>query len=430
MAFGTLADYVVQFSSRGAEVLKKTIGEIHGEMEKMQAGAEAMGRKAGLAFATLTGTVGAFVARGFAGSQQMNAMAFQMERLSRGIAGMFVPEMNKVIDLVGQAADFFRSLTGAQQDNIKRWIEAAAVGLGLAMVLPKVFAGLSLVAAGFKAVAVGIAAGFSATGIGAQLPLVGAVVTGILALGAATTVGRQGFGKLFEMFKPVMEVLGKIASTFMTALTPLFNLAETYFKAVAANLTKMMPTIQHVVDIVGKAFGKLASGLEPLIPILGKVADEMMDAIEPMIGPVVELAMSFVDILVPGIQIAVLAFRDLMKIVAPVIKGISEFVGLVSKGLAGVTSFVGGIFGEGAKGLAEVSGESLKPLSYKVTAQTRGNEPGTLPTPAVSGTESLTATLGRLQQAALKQDYGRQVASNTRDTNTILGRIEHKIGNL
>src|SRR4029077_13881557 len=159
MFSGSLADLFVTFSAKGAEALKATIGSLKTELNKVQTGIDNLGRKAGIAFATLSGTVGGLVTAGAAGSAQMNYFTAQMERLSRGVASIFVPEMEKVIGLVQRAANWFQSLTGAPQRNIAQWIEGAAVALGVAMVLPKVAAGFTSVAVSIGEAAAALAAG-------------------------------------------------------------------------------------------------------------------------------------------------------------------------------------------------------------------------------------------------------------------------------
>src|SRR5579859_2143155 len=256
---GKLADLFVEFSAKGAEVLKAKLDEIKASLDKMQAGAEAVGRKAGLAFASLTGTVGGFVTAGFAGSAQMMAMSAQMERLSRGIASMFVPEMQKVIGLVREAANFFQGLSGAQQENIKRWIEGAAAGLAVTMLMPKLFAGLQLVIGGVRALTVAIKAGLSSTGIGALLPILGGLAAAFVGMAVGSEVAQHGLGSLFKTFQPVIKALSEVAAVAMSALQPLFDLAASYFSVVAANIQAAMPIITKVVDIIGAAIGKMAA---------------------------------------------------------------------------------------------------------------------------------------------------------------------------
>jgi len=62
--------------------------------------------------------LGGMVRQGIAASNVGQVLSFQMERLSRAIAGLFGPEIRKVIDLIGQFNTWLRQLTDQQRENI------------------------------------------------------------------------------------------------------------------------------------------------------------------------------------------------------------------------------------------------------------------------------------------------------------------------
>ena len=85
----------------------------------------------------LSGTVGMFARAGFAGTTHGEALHQQFLRLSRGVSGIFVPDMNKLIDVVVKAANWFQNLTGEQQQVIAHKIKTAAIALTLVGVFGK-----------------------------------------------------------------------------------------------------------------------------------------------------------------------------------------------------------------------------------------------------------------------------------------------------
>lgn len=176
----------------------------------------------GAAGLSLTG----FITAGFAGTTHSGALSDAFRRLSMGIAQMFVPQMEKVIDLVRRAGLWFQNLTGEQQRNIVRWIEAVVVGGAVVLIFPKIFAGLMLVSKGLIAVTL-LTLGFNVA-TGGILPLIGFLITGAVGLGVAMKVANEGIGglvggmdglksagqKLLEVLEKLMDRLEDLAQVW------------------------------------------------------------------------------------------------------------------------------------------------------------------------------------------------------------------------
>ncbi len=168
-----LADVQSKFGAAGVEALKK-----------VQQQAEATRKKFDDATRTLTifGAAGTaailgFTRAGLAGTAQGNYLALTMERLSREVAGIFLPTVEKLIGYLEETVDWFRSLSGEQQDSIQKWVLIGAGVLAVVVILPKLLGGIGAVitvAKGLYLAIVGIPAAIAWI-TAAIPPLIGAV---------------------------------------------------------------------------------------------------------------------------------------------------------------------------------------------------------------------------------------------------------------
>lgn len=154
---------------------------------------ELAARKLATVYGTVSGILGGFVRQGLAGTTMGARMGLQMQLLSREIASLFIPVLERVIGFVQGITDWFRRLSGAQQEALGRWLTFGVALLGVLVVLPRLVAGLQAVgvvltflsANPFVALLAGIAALITATGTW------GEVLEGIRDLfgGIVSTVG-------------------------------------------------------------------------------------------------------------------------------------------------------------------------------------------------------------------------------------------------
>lgn len=188
MAF-RLAELFVEISLKGIAGFSQGLSNVHNQLKAIQTGAQAVGDVGTKAFAAMSIALGGWLRAGFSATAQGNLLALQFTLLHREIASLFLPELLKVTQALTQLVNWFQRLTGAQQENIKRWIEGALVAAGVAIVLPKVIGGIAAVVVGIKALTVALFGLGAASG--GVLPALGAIVTAVTALGSGPKSGAM-----------------------------------------------------------------------------------------------------------------------------------------------------------------------------------------------------------------------------------------------
>lgn len=168
-------------------------------------------------------------------------LAFVFQQLALTIAGLFAPEIQKIIDLIQRLTNWINNLTDAQRANLARWAEAIAAASTVLILFPRLISTIQLVTSAVKALTAAIAVGLSSSGIGALLPLISLLVAALTALFVGTEQGRNALVKLWEAFKPLIDVLGELLSEIGGVITEIFAaLAE----AIAALLELLKPLIE------------------------------------------------------------------------------------------------------------------------------------------------------------------------------------------
>jgi hypothetical protein len=221
---------------------------------------DAVGRKSAIAFAAATATLGGFVRAGVAGTTMGELLSLRMEMLSRQIGSLFVPELQAASDAIGRAVDWFRALSGEQQRNIARWIEGGLAALATATILPKVFAGITLVVTGLKSLTAAWLGVGAATG--GLLPLLGAVLSGLAALTVGSEAGRKGFMGLFDVVRPLLVAIGRIIGELADGLRPvmaeLVALGKDFGSSLVEGLTAAIPLAAKLAQVLGEVLATLA----------------------------------------------------------------------------------------------------------------------------------------------------------------------------
>ncbi len=188
-----------------APTLKGKIGE---QLKKVSEGIKEMkvaaqGVQVALGAATL-GVLG-FAKAGFAGTTHMGALEAQMTRLSRGVAGIFVPEMNKLIELIQRGADWLHNLSGEQQRQIAYWVKIGAAALAVSLILPKVIT----IGGGVVTVLKSMSTAVNGLNLVLGGGLVGTIAKVVLAVGGITLAAREAAGAFGEMNVGVDEFTSK-----------------------------------------------------------------------------------------------------------------------------------------------------------------------------------------------------------------------------
>jgi hypothetical protein len=268
-------DLETQFGKAGAAM--------HMANEKLGVMKDGMSRIAGPAaagFAILTGAVMGFVRAGLAGTVEGDRLQLRFQMLSREIAGVFMPVITAVTDKLTQAVQWFKHLTGENQNLIMRIVLGTAAALAFAMVLPKIVGGVQLVIVAFKFLSVAIGALGTEAGIasGGILPLLGILITGAVALTAFLFSTKAGAGALHQL-----EAAGKrIADAVMPALNRLMaalgdtmsNLAESVlpvFVTVFEAIAEAIIGAANAVDFLLKKYAELPGWARTLVNIISPI---------------------------------------------------------------------------------------------------------------------------------------------------------------
>lgn len=175
-------------------------------------------------FKVVTGSMLGFTAAGLRGTAAGASLSLHFQLLSREIANVFLPTITGVLDKLNAVVNWFRSLSGEQQQSILHWSRLTVGLLGTSVLLPKIAAGLQSIR--------GVMTLLSAHPV---LAIVGAVAS----LFAATEEGQAVFGELVSALKPLVSMVGKLASVIGSVLGPIL-------KWVAGALTAVIRGISGV----------------------------------------------------------------------------------------------------------------------------------------------------------------------------------------
>lgn len=305
---GTLANLAVQFALQGQQTLQAAFDKIHQQVTAIAQAAEAMGEKMQKATNAINIAVGAgvgivanFVRQGLAASTMGQLFQVQMERLSLTIAGLFRPELEKVLGAVQKLTDWIQHLTDAQKASIARWIEGAAAAVGLAVILPRIVSGVRAVITAVIALGEAIAAAEVATGIGAILPLLGLVVEAMGLLLVGTQAGRQALSGLWDVIKQIGSALAKLWDA--SGASAFLELVGQGLAVIAQALGRAAAKVGDVISGMMKA-GKLGD----FFATMGKIVVVLAEGIAAVVDRVSDFIAAMLGL--PGVQSAWDAFRE------------------------------------------------------------------------------------------------------------------------
>lgn len=303
--FGAWADYIVGKTKEIGTALTDRLGAAlsAASMRIQQSIASPVAIGAAVAgFQMLTNAAHSWVNAGLQGTAHGNLMSMMFQQMSQQIAGIFVPTINLVIQGLRDLTYWFRSLTGDQQDSIRRWIEAAAVMVTVSTVMGRlgsVFAGVissmiagvvsfvgtalstiipaivTLTTAGSTAAAILSAKLALATaGISLVLGAIGMVVSLLISAGIAGTTmgagilvgtqsGRAALSQLLDSFRPIITAVKDLAGiVWRTLLSPILEGVASKLGAVLQTVGGWISTfvsrVGPIIGVVFEAFMKIA----------------------------------------------------------------------------------------------------------------------------------------------------------------------------
>jgi phage-related protein len=430
MANWRLADLFVELSVQGAEALNQKLNGVKTELDKVQAGVEAVGRVAdrsiGRAVAAFTG----LTAAGVATSNMGAALASRFEVLSRSVASVLLPALEQVLGVLDEAIGFFQSLSGEEQENIAHWVEGAVVGLAFVKVLPLVIGGIEGVATAIGVLSTVVEA-FSSSVSGGLLALLQAllvplakIATVALGVGVGVGVATGAFSGLAEKLGPVFEAFQQLVGTLMDAFQPVLESIVGAIGMVGDVVLSVMPAVTEIVGNLGQAlaevfgflmdilkavismFGALVQAVMPIVRVLSRVLQVVMKwgtTLMRFFAVPMQLVMSLVEAAAPLVESLASVFESaLMPVLEAVGKYLDWLTGLLGKVVSGFRSFLG--LADRSKPFAAAVKKTVTEEGHRELGTGRG------------GFEATTETLNRLQSAAAKADHARNTADNTKKT--------------
>ena len=317
---------------KATEAARSTNSGIGAALSGMQAGfrrtADVMGAlgqgmartglQAQLAFGVASAGLLGFVRAGLQGTAEGERFGVMMGFLSREIGSIFKPQIDALLGGLERLVDWFSKLDGGQQQLINRFAQAAAAGLLVAAIMPKIILGISGVIS--SVIALTTATSVLDVVTGGILPVVGALVTGFVALGAASFVMTNGFEGAWKVIKPLVDTLKSGFLEAWAAVQPLVAVLSSHFAVAAAqsaeflaNALKLIgPVAAEVIGILsdafaelspkileqGQALNKLAIDALPYLLSATKAAAEGLAFLSRMFGDVVENVTLFISFLV------------------------------------------------------------------------------------------------------------------------------------
>lgn len=301
----------------------------------------------GAGYAYLAGKVIGFVQAGLAGTAEGERLSIVMQRLNRDIASIFTPAITAVIQKLAQLADWFRNLTGSQQEQIRNMVGMGLAFLGVVTIVPKLISGVAALSAAFK-------------GAFAAHPIL-MIVSAIAALLVTTEQGRAALGKIGAAMLPLAD----IAASFSKALEPIARMMGRIVEAAALILTPIIEVVAILTSFIGPVILLTVS-----FYALGVAATSTFVSMISSIS-LTALATGTLTGAVWLLNIALHALKA-----HPIIAILSLIVGIIS--------FVGSLF----------SKKQEKPREQL--------------TPAGGAMESFEATYARIQQQIAKTDVAQQ----------------------
>lgn len=212
---------------------------------------------AGMAgFGLFSGSLVGFARSGFSGTIEMTQFSFALQLIGREVAGLFVPAMRTATEWLQRISRALRSMTGDQQESLRRWLMMGAAVTGFAAVMPRAIgmAGGLMTSLGQLAPALSQVMGMSSAGgpwamlavAGglAQWGAVAAVFAGVLSY---SREARVEFGAMLKEFRSLGQELQPVFKFAMDGVTGMV-------RATIASMTSFLRTLQAMIRQAQEAY--------------------------------------------------------------------------------------------------------------------------------------------------------------------------------
>jgi hypothetical protein len=232
------------------------------DVNKQLATTDQQARAVARAYAYASAGLLAWVGAGLRGTTQGAMLSYQVQQLSRQVANLFLPAIEAVTRKLQEAVNWFRGLSGAQQESIGRWLAIGTGMLGVLALAPRLVAAFQMISAVMNA------------GLLANPFLL--ATAGVVALLASTESGRAS---LLEMGKALWQAFRPIAETLAGALVPAIQgLAEGL-----AGLVRLAMDLAGAFDSVTRALAGV-SGSSVVVDALGAGFSAVLGPVSKLFG--------------------------------------------------------------------------------------------------------------------------------------------------
>ncbi len=218
------------------EQISAQSGRFAASLDALKGKMAQLGQATSSAFGGATSMITSFARAGLSGTTMGERLGLQFQLLSREIASLFIPVLERVIGVLQSVTSWFRNLSGPQQSFIGGIAATAIALVAVAAIIPRIIGGLQ-----------GMAAVFTLLSANPFIALVGLIA----ALLVGTESGRSALGRLAAAFGPIVTAVGQL----FAALKPVIDLLGNVVGAVA--------------DFIGGIASGIASGIEAVTDFLG-----------------------------------------------------------------------------------------------------------------------------------------------------------------
>jgi hypothetical protein len=359
-------DLVAQRGVLGAwlQTIQDKAREVAGSLGKLFGGggppvsAAAIGL-AVTAFQSLTNAARGWVQTGLQGTTTGNLLATQFQFLGREVAAVFLPTLNAVIDRVRDLTNWFRRLTGDQQDNIRRWVEAAGAFVLTQQILTRVAATIGGVVIPMVKLLGSVVTGEAFTVAGAIGLATGglSILVGALSVAASAAVGfavgtqsgREALANLWQAVRPVVDgmrgLVGVLGGVWGGVAEQVGGSIGRIARVVAGTLG---PVLAGVTDVAGRFGATFLQFVADVLPRVESAVAAVLPVFAGLGGQLVQLGRTLypvfqtlfdgtgpgVRLLVAGLQLVATQLGLVLRVTVAVWQGLATlFTDLIPRGI-------------------------------------------------------------------------------------------------
>jgi len=224
-----------------------------------------------------------FVRAGLAGSVEGYRLQLMFSLLSKEIAGIFLPVVERVTAWLQRAVNWFQALSRQQQQTIMITTMLAAGVLGVTVAV----GGLIIAGIGLITMVLNLTAAMAALDItlGGIPILIGVIVTGLAALGVGTAAAGTGLYVMGQKGNSIMEKLSNAATNVLNAIQPLIDITLSWLRITESLYNSWSKFTGAITGPFGRLLDRFTAGksaLEVWADILDRIANFVEDKIVPI----------------------------------------------------------------------------------------------------------------------------------------------------